>query len=119
MISVPDENPSLLEGFNDSYSVHLDTFEGPLDLLLHLIKKNELDIFDIPIAVITRQYLDYIKLMKELNLEIAGDFLLMATTLLHIKSRTLLPRDEVEEGGRGGTGPESRTCPASAGLPAV
>jgi len=93
-----DENLSLLEGFNDSYNVHLDKFDGPLDLLLHLIKKNELDIFDIPIAVITRQYLDYIKLMKELNLEVAGDFLLMATTLLHIKSRTLLPKNEEEEG---------------------
>lgn len=97
MITGQDENPSLLEGFNDSYSVHLDKFDGPLDLLLHLIKKNELDIFDIPIAVITRQYLDYIKLMKELNLEVAGDFLLMATTLLHIKSRTLLPKNEEEE----------------------
>lgn len=98
MISGRDENPYLLEGFNDSYNVHLDKFDGPLDLLLHLIKKNELDIFDIPIAVITRQYLDYIKLMKELNLEVAGDFLLMATTLLHIKSRTLLPKNEEEEG---------------------
>jgi len=87
-----------LEGFHESYSVRLDAFEGPLDLLLHLIRKNELDIYDIPIAVITRQYLDYIKLMKELNLEVAGDFLLMASTLLHIKSRMLLPQDDQEAG---------------------
>lgn len=87
-----------LEGFHESYNVRLDAFEGPLDLLLHLIRKNELDIYDIPIAVITRQYLDYIKLLKDLNLEVAGDFLLMATTLLHIKSRMLLPQDEQEEG---------------------
>ncbi|MDA8429836.1 MAG: segregation/condensation protein A [Geobacteraceae bacterium] len=69
-----------------------------MDLLLHLIRKNELDICDIPIAVITRQYLDYIKLMKDLNLEVAGDFLVMAATLLQIKSRMLLPQVEPEEG---------------------
>jgi segregation and condensation protein A len=77
--------------------VHLDTFDGPMDLLLHLIKKNELDICDISIAVITRQYLDFIKLMKDLNLEVAGDFLVMAATLLQIKSRQLLPVDDQEE----------------------
>lgn len=93
-----EENPSL-EGFQEIYSVRLDKFEGPLDLLLHLIRKNELDIYDIPISVITRQYLDYIKLMKDLNLEVAGDFLLMASTLLHIKSRMLLPKEEQEEEG--------------------
>lgn len=93
-----DENPALLDGIHESYSVHLDKFDGPLDLLLHLIRKNELDICDIPIAVITRQYLDYMKLMKDLNLEVAGDFLVMAATLLQIKSRMLLPLDEPEEG---------------------
>ncbi len=87
----------LLDGFHEQYSVHLDKFDGPMDLLLHLIKKNELDIYDISIAVITRQYLDYIKLMKDLNLEVAGDFLVMAATLLHIKSRQLLPLDDQEE----------------------
>src|SRR6185369_17113631 len=92
-----DENPTLLDGLHEGYSVHLDKFDGPLDLLLHLIRKNELDICDISIAVITRQYLDYIKLMKELNLEVAGDFLVMAATLLQIKSRMLLPVDEPEE----------------------
>jgi len=94
---MPEENLNL-DGFHEIYSVHLDKFDGPLDLLLHLIKKNELDIYDIPIAVITRQYLDYIKTLKELNLEVAGDFLLMASTLLHIKSRMLLPQEEQEEG---------------------
>jgi segregation and condensation protein A len=95
---VNDVSPTLLEGLHSGYSVHLDTFDGPLDLLLHLIRKNELDIRDIQIAVITRQYLDYIKLMKDLNLEVAGDFLVMAATLLQIKSRMLLPSDEPEEG---------------------
>jgi len=91
-----DENPPLLEKFNETYKVHLEKFDGPLDLLLHLIRKNELDIFDIPIAVITGQYLEYVNLMRELNLEVAGDFLLMATTLLHIKSSGLLPGEEPE-----------------------
>ena len=93
-----EDNPTLLEGLHVGYSVHLDKFDGPLDLLLHLIRKNELDVCDIPIADITRQYLDYIKLMKDLNLEVAGDFLVMAATLLQIKSRMLLPVDEPEEG---------------------
>jgi segregation and condensation protein A len=99
MNQVREENPPLPDGFRDGYSVHLDRFDGPLDLLLHLIRKNEVDICDIPIADITRQYLDYIKLMKVLNLDVAGDFLLMASTLLHIKSRMLLPPDGQEEGG--------------------
>ncbi len=92
------EVPPLLDGFHESYSVHLDKFDGPLDLLLHLIRKNELDIRDISIADITRQYLEYIRLMKNLNLEVAGDFLVMAASLLQIKSRMLLPVDEAEEG---------------------
>ncbi len=88
-----------LEGFQDVYHVRLDKFDGPLDLLLHLIRKNELDIRDIPIADITRQYLEYIRLMKDLNLDVAGDFLLMASTLLQIKSAMLLPLDEQEQEG--------------------
>jgi segregation and condensation protein A len=89
----------------DAYSVKLSNFEGPLDLLVHLIKKNEVNIYDIPIALITQQYLDYIGLMQELNLDVAGEFLVMAATLIHIKSRTLLPRpdptqDEPEEDPR-------------------
>lgn len=81
------------------YQVRLDTFEGPLDLLLHLIKKNEINIYDIPIALITRQYLEYLSLMTSLNLSVAGDFVVMAATLVQIKSRMLLPLDEtgVEE----------------------
>jgi len=71
--------------------VKLEIFEGPLDLLLHLIRKNEVDINDIPVALITRQYLDYLDVMRELNISLAGDFLVMAATLAHIKSRTLLP----------------------------
>jgi segregation and condensation protein A len=92
-----DDNASLLDGLSESYSVQLESFSGPLDLLLHLIRKNEVDVRDIPIADITKQYLDYIKLMKDLNLEVAGDFLLMASTLLHIKSRMLLPLEETDE----------------------
>jgi len=79
------------------YTVRLEMFEGPLDLLLHLIHKNEVDIFNIPIALITEQYLDYLKLMKILNLDIAGEYLLMASTLLHIKSKMLLPAPSEEE----------------------
>ncbi|MCJ7832887.1 MAG: segregation/condensation protein A, partial [Deltaproteobacteria bacterium] len=79
------------------YNVKLDIFEGPLDLLVHLIRKNEMDIYDIPIAVITAQYLEYLDLMKELNINIAGDFLVMAATLIHIKSRMLLPRPPEDE----------------------
>ena len=79
------------------YIFRLEMFEGPLDLLLHLISKNELDIANIPIALITNQYLDYLKLMKVLNLDIAGEYLLMAATLLHIKSKTLLPSSSEQE----------------------
>lgn len=79
------------------YRVDLAIFHGPLDLLLYLIKKDEVEIYDIPIAKITRQYLEYIDLMKELNLEVVGDFILMAATLIRIKAKMLLPR-EVEDG---------------------
>ena len=80
-----------------SYQVNIEEFEGPLDLLLHLIKKNEVDIYNIPIAAITRQYLGYIDLLKDLNLDIAGEFLVMAASLLQIKSRMLLPPTVEEE----------------------
>ena len=82
------------ESSPDAYKVKLDSFEGPLDLLIHLIRKNEVDIYDIPIALITEQYLGYIELMQELNLDVAGEFLVMAATLIHIKSRTLLLRPD-------------------------
>lgn len=80
-----------------SYRVKLESFEGPLDLLLHLIRKNQLDIYDIPISVITKQYLEYLTAMKELNLDIAGEFILMASTLIQIKSRMLLPVQPEED----------------------
>ncbi len=86
------------EALEQSYRVQIEEFEGPLDLLLHLIKKNEVDIYNIPIAAITRQYLDYMEIMKELNLDIAGEFLVMAATLLQIKSRMLLPATPEEDG---------------------
>ena len=79
------------------YEVKLETFQGPLDLLLHLIQKNEMDIYDIPIAEITRQYLEYLDLMKALDLEVASEFLVMAATLLQIKSRSMLPAPAPEE----------------------
>lgn len=78
------------------YKFRLDIFEGPLDLLLYLIKKNEIDIYNIPIAVITEQYLEYIDAMKSLNLNLAGEYLVLAATLIHIKSRMLLPVHEEE-----------------------
>src|SRR5262249_12500888 len=82
------------ESAPDAFPVKLERFEGPLDLLLFLIKKNEVSIHDIPIAMITQQYLVTIDLMKELNLDVAGEFLVMAATLIHIKSKMLLPRPE-------------------------
>ena len=80
-----------------TYKVQLPVFEGPLDLLLYLIKKEELNIYDIPIARIADQYLEYLEMMKLLDLDIAGEFILMAATLMHIKSKMLLPAEEKEE----------------------
>jgi len=85
----------------DAIPVRLDNYEGPLDLLLHLIKKNEVNIYDIPIAVITAQYFDTIQLMQELDLDVAGEYLVMAATLIHIKSKMLLPRPETAAGVEG------------------
>lgn len=82
----------------ETYRIKLEIFEGPLDLLLHLIRKNEVDIFDIPISFIADQYLEYIDMMKALNINVAGDFLVMASTLVHIKSRLLLPEQDIEDG---------------------
>src|SRR4051812_20178454 len=89
------------ESSADAFAVKLDNFEGPLDLLLHLIKKNEVNIHDIPILPITQQYLQTIALMQELNLDVAGEFLVMAATLIHIKSKMLLPRPETAAGVEG------------------
>ncbi len=88
------DHPSDFESAPDAFPVKLDNFEGPLDLLLHLIRKSEVSIHDIPIALITQQYLATIELMQELNLDVAGEFLVMAATLIHIKSKMLLPRPE-------------------------
>ncbi len=82
------------ESSPEAYSVKLDSFEGPLDLLIHLIKRNEVNIYDIPIALITRQYLEYVEMIQELNLDTVGEFLVMAATLIHIKSKMLLPRPD-------------------------
>src|SRR5256885_3689643 len=88
-----DQHPDF-ESSPDAFPVKLPVFEGPLDLLLHLIRTHEVDVHDIPIALITAQYLAAIDLMQELNLDVAGEFLLMAATLIHIKSKMLLPRPE-------------------------
>ena len=82
------------ESILEDYPVRLLNFEGPLDLLLHLIKKHEMNVYDISVSLITRQYLDYLNLMAEMNLEVAGEFLVMAATLIHVKSRELLPRPD-------------------------
>jgi segregation and condensation protein A len=81
-----------------TYQIKLEMFEGPLDLLLHLIREHQIDILDIPIASITEEYLRYLALMRELDLDVAGEFLLMAATLIHIKSKMLLPPEEGAEG---------------------
>lgn len=87
---VPEEDES-------AYKITLPTFHGPLDLLLHLIKQHEIDIYDIPIVLITEQYNAYLETMEELDLEVAADYIYMAAVLIHIKSRMLLPRDESVE----------------------
>src|SRR5579862_2301575 len=79
---------------DNDYKVKLDIFEGPLDLLLYLIRKDEIDIYDIPIERITRQYLEYLDAFKILDLDVAGDFVVMAANLIYIKSRSLLPKDQ-------------------------
>ncbi len=88
-----------------AYEIKLDVFEGPLDLLLHLIHKNEVSITDIPIALIARQYLDTIELMRSLNLDVAGEYLVMAAYLTHIKSKMLLPEDPTDEAEDAGEDP--------------
>ena len=79
-----------------TYQVKLEVFEGPLDLLLHLIKREEVDVYDIPVARITDQYLRFVELMQDMNLDVAGEYLVMAATLMHLKSRLLLPPSETD-----------------------
>ncbi len=81
-----------------SYQCKLDIFEGPLDLLLHLIKEQKMDIYDIRVAEITRQYMEYLDVLRELNLEVVGEYLVIAAELTKIKSRLLLPQEEIEDG---------------------
>ncbi len=91
-----------------NYQCNLDIFEGPLDLLLHLIKEQKMDVYDIPIAEITRQYLTYLDLLSEINLEMVGEYLVMAAELAKIKSRTLLPIPETEEDALAAAGEDPR-----------
>ncbi len=100
MADVKDVSPAPDDGLGevmaprDAFRIALPNFEGPLDLLLHLIREHKVDILDIPIALITEKYLGHLEKMREIDLDIAGEFLVMASTLLHLKSRMLLPREE-------------------------
>ena len=92
-ISVAGARPELVAGTGDELKLILGEFAGPLDLLLYLIRQEQIDIYDIPVARITNEYLRYLQLMQELDIAVAGDFLVMAATLIEIKSKMLLPRD--------------------------
>ncbi len=94
----PDETLNEVLAPRDAFRVALPNFEGPLDLLLHLIREHRLDILDIPIAIISEKYLEHLERMREIDLDIAGEFLVMASTLLHLKSRMLLPHEEQPAG---------------------
>ena len=96
------------------YAIKIDNFEGPLDLLCHLIDKNKMDIYDIKINEIADQYIEYLNQMEEMNLDIASEFIIMASTLIYLKSKSLLPKQEEAEEGRwhGGYRP---TCRRGAG----
>jgi segregation and condensation protein A len=97
MNTTSDTQLELETGVASPYHVSLEVFEGPLDLLLHLIRENNIDIFNIPVAKITDQYMSYIEAMEILNLDVAGEFLLMASTLAHLKSKLLLPPDPTQD----------------------
>lgn len=94
----PDETLTEVVAPRDAFRVALPNFEGPLDLLLHLIREHRLDILDIPIALISEKYLEHLEQMRQIDLDIAGEFLVMASTLLHLKSRMLLPHEEQPAG---------------------
>ena len=96
-VEVPEGMESTLP--EDAPRILLPVFEGPLDLLLYLIRKDKIDIYDIPIAPIARQYMAYLDLMQQLNLDVAGEFMVMAATLIHIKSKMLVPVDPTEAAG--------------------
>jgi segregation and condensation protein A len=99
-VKLPEFEILILNKVFMPYDIHLDSFEGPLDLLLHLIKKNDLEISEIKIAEITSEYLSYLDMMQNLNIDIAGEFLVMASTLMQIKAKTLLPSEEEKEDGQ-------------------
>ena len=84
------------EEIQPGWKIELDSYSGPVDLLLYLIKRDEVDIYDIPIARVTEQYLQYIEVIRSININLAGEFLVMAATLMEVKSRMLLPREEVD-----------------------
>ncbi len=92
--TVTDEALTEAVAPRDAFRIALPNFEGPLDLLLHLIREHKVDILDIPMALITEKYIAHLEMMREINLDIAGEFLVMAATLLHLKSRMLLPQEE-------------------------
>lgn len=94
----PTPTGEVFESQLNEITITLASFEGPLDLLVHLIKKNQVSVYDIPIALVTKQYLAYLDLLQELNLDVASEFLVMAATLIHIKSKMLLPRPETAAG---------------------
>jgi segregation and condensation protein A len=96
-VTVPEGMESVLP--EDAPRILLPVFEGPLDLLLYLIKREKIDIHDLPIAPITRQYMEYLDVMRELNLDVAGEFMVMAATLIHIKSKMLVPIEPTEAAG--------------------
>ena len=106
-----DDDADALSGVlapRDAFRIALPNFEGPLDLLLHLLREHKLEVLDIPIALITEKYLAHLDRMREIDLDIAGEFLVMASTLLHLKSRMLLPREEVPAGADSGeSGPDA------------
>ena len=113
-----DEGTALKFEGDGGMRFRLPIYEGPLDLLLHLIKRAELDPQDVTTSIITEQYLEQLNLMEQLNLDIAGEYLVMAATLLLIKSFALLPHPELR-GYRGGRGPQARPGRAAAGVPAL
>jgi segregation and condensation protein A len=94
----PVQPEEAFESQLDEIKITLQSFEGPLDLLVHLIKQHQINVYDIPISLVTKQYLEYLNLLQELNLDVASEFLVMAATLIHIKSKMLLPRPETAAG---------------------
>ena len=101
LLNVAGAVPQIVpDDLTDDLKIHLGEFEGPLDLLLHLIRQEQVSIYDIPIARITDEYLRYLRVMQEMDIAVAGDFLVMAATLIELKTKMLLPRDPRAAGRR-------------------